>query len=181
MLYILVFVAMLGIVTMLIQLWFALSIDSDWKNHYIDWDGIKKSAKWLVIFIAIGLIGVLGYEWIYSLKYCQTVQTDEIKLLKWSDNNQYWEKNIYVTETKYLYFFHYQDNNKINVKGAVDIEDTTIYEEDCIPHIVEYTTYTKHPMNKILLVMLTFEDMESSKKTYKIYTPKGTVLHTHQH
>ena len=176
MLYILIYGAVVGAVVSIFYLFVALTVYSDWKYHYIDWDGIKKSAKWLVIFIAIGLIGVLGYGWISSFKYCQTVQTTDFKLLNSHGITRSSWPGFYVYRGGDFYSFYYQNNENKMIIGKVEVDNTTIYEEDCIPHIVEYTTYTKHPMNKILLVMLTFEDMESSQKTYKIYTPKGTVL-----
>lgn len=53
------FIAMVGIAISLFYLVVALTINSDWSNCkslYIDWDGIKKSVKWMVFFIAIALI-----------------------------------------------------------------------------------------------------------------------------
>ncbi len=56
-------------------------------------------------------------------------------------------------------------------------EKVTIYEkDDCTPHVEEYTTYTKNKMNRILRMILAFGYGESSKKSYEIYIPTGTIF-----
>lgn len=78
-----------------------------------------------------------------------------------------------------VYSFYYKVSNGGIKRGKVNAEYTTIYEkDDCTPHVVEYTTYTKNKMNEVLRAVLVFGYEGSSQKTYEIYTPTGTILRT---
>ena len=84
-----------------------------------------------------------------------------------------------VVDTDEVYSFYYEVDNGGIKRGKVNADDTIIYEkENCTPHVVEYTTYTKNKMNNTLRVILAFGYGKSSHKTYEIYTTPGTVLRT---
>lgn len=151
------------------------------------WDIIQDLVRKLVFFIALSAVGFLGICVIDFFSYYDKVsQTGNWKLVSIKDDSQNSGKGsaglFYVRESidkGKVYSFYYQDNDNGFKIGEVDADRTTIYEkDDCTPHVVEYTIYTKNRMNSILLIILAFVDGESSKKTYEIYIPKGTILRT---
>ncbi len=151
-----------------------------------DWSDIRRWGKNMVICIALGAVGLLGLRGIECLSYNEVSQTGNLELVSITDDSQISGKSsrglFYVrvsVDTDEVYSFYYQVNDDGFKRGKVDADTTIIYEkDDCTPHIVEYTTYTKNKMNNILRAILAFGYGESSQKTYEIYTPKGTILRT---
>lgn len=127
---------------------------------YRDWPENSIFVKKLAIFIVIGTVGLFGIEGINCLSYTETSQTSNYELVSLTD-----------------YSFYYKNGDDISIKSEkIEAGNTIIYEKDnCTPHIVEYTTYTKNKMNNVLRAILAFGYGESSEKSYEIYTPKATI------
>jgi len=151
-----------------------------------EWDEIGQYSIKLAICAVIGLVGLFGLVGIDSLEYKEVAQTDELELVSLTDNSEisgsasgglfYVHASI---DTDEVYSFYYEVDNGGIKRGKVSADDTIIYEkENCTPHVVEYTTYTKNKMNNTLRVILAFGYGKSSHKTYEIYTTPGTVLRT---
>ncbi len=155
-------------------------------SSYRDWGDIRSYGIKMVICIVLGIVGFLGICGIDCLSYDEVLQTGNWELVSITDDSQISGKGsgglFYVRvsiDTDEVYSFYYQVNDDGFKKGKVDADKTTIYEKaDCVPHVVEYTTYTKNKMNSILRIILAFGYGESSQKTYEIYTPTGTILRT---
>lgn len=155
-------------------------------SSFRDWDDIRSWGIKMVICIALGAVGLLGLCGIDCLSYNEVSQTGNWELVSITDDSQISGKGsgglFYVrvsVDTDEVYSFYYQVNDGGFRRGKVGADKTIIYEkDDCTPHIVEYTTYTKNKMNSILRAILAFGYGESSQKTYEIYTPKGTILRT---
>ena len=155
-------------------------------SRYRDWDDIRSWGIKMVICIALAAGGFLGLCGIDCLSYNEVSQTGNWELVSITDDSQISGKGsgglFYVRvsiDTEEVYSFYYQVNEGGFKRGKVDADTTTIYEkDDCTPHVVEYTTYTKNKMNSILRIILAFGYGESSQKTYEIYTPTGTILRT---
>lgn len=153
-------------------------------SSYRNWDNIRSLGIKMVICIALGTVGFLGLCGIGYLSYDEVSQTGNWELVSITDDSQISGKGsgglFYVRvsiDTEEVYSFYYQVNDDGFKRGKVDADTTTIYEkDDCTPHVVEYTTYTKNKMNSILRIILAFGYGESSQKTYEIYTPTGTIL-----
>lgn len=180
MLWILLLVGGFGAIVML--LFALLEMSSSFRN----WYDVRGYAIKMVILIVVGLVGLFGLAGIGSLSYDEISQTDNWELASITDNSQISGKGsgglFYVCvsiDTEEIYSFYYQVNDGGFKRGKVDADTATIYEkDDCTPHVVEYTTYTKNKMNSILRIVLAFGYGESSQKTYEIYTPTGTILRT---
>lgn len=155
-------------------------------SSYRDWYDIRSWGIKMVICIALGTVGYLGLCGIERLSYDEVSQTGNWELVSITDDSQISGKGsgglFYVRisiDTEEVYSFYYQVNDDGFKRGKVDADTTTIYEkDDCLPHVVEYTTYTKNKMNSILRIILAFGYGESSQKTYEIYTPTGTIFRT---
>ena len=155
-------------------------------SSFTDWRDVRSWGKKMVICIALGAVGILGLFGIDCLSYTEVSQTGNWDLVSITDNSQISGKGsgglFYVrvsVDTDEIYSFYYQVNDDGFRRGKVDADTTIIYEkDDCTPHIVQYTTYTKNKMNNILRAILAFGYGESSQETYEIYTPKGTILRT---
>lgn len=155
-------------------------------SSYRVWSDIGSYAIRMGIFIVIGLVGLFGLGGIDALSYEEVAQTGDWELVSLTDNSELSGSGsgglfyVHVSiDTDEVYSFYYEVNNGGVKKGKVDADYTTIYEkDDCTPHVVEYTTYTKIKMNKVLRAILTFGYGESSNTTYEIYIPKGTILRT---
>lgn len=149
-----------------------------------------------VIFSVTQLVGFFGLIGIGTLSYEEVVQTDDWELVSLTDNSEISGSGssglfyVHVSiDTDEVYSFYYKVNNGGVKRGKVDADYTTIYEkDDCTPHVVEHTLYTKNKMNKVLMAILTFgyysnpiqpiQPSQTSQKTYEIYTPTGTILRT---
>lgn len=181
MLWILLVVGGLGALVMAI-----LASAELFSSYYKDRNYIAVRAKCMGIFIVIGLVGLFGLSRIDDLSYEEVAQTDDWELVSLMDNSEISESGsgglfyVHVSiDTDEVYSFYYKVNNGGVKRGKVDAEYTTIYEkDDCTPHVVEYTIYTKNKMNKVLRAILAFGYGETSQKTYEIYTPTGTILVT---
>lgn len=162
-------------------------------TKYTDWSKIDRHFVRFFIFAVIELVGCFGLIGIGTLSYEEVVQTNDWKLVSLTDNSEISGSGssglfyVHVSiDTDEVYSFYYKVNNGGVKRGKVDADYTTIYEkDDCTPHIVEHTTYTKNKMNKILMSILTFgyysnpiQPIQTSQKTYEIYTPTGTILRT---
>lgn len=180
MLWIMFFIGIAGILI------FFVSIVLEIFSSYRDWDDIKTCSIKMLICIVLFIVSLLGFAGIINLSYNEVLQTGYFELVSIADNSQVSGKGngglFYVhvdIETDEVYSFYYKIANDGIKRGRVDVDATTLYEkDDCTPHIVEYTTYTKNKMNKILRCILAFGYGESSEKTYEIYTPEGTILRT---
>lgn len=152
----------------------------------LDWHEARGAAIRLGIFLVIGAVGLFGLAGIGSMSYDEVSQTGDWNLQSLSDSSQISGKGsgslfyVYVSiDTNEVYSFYYQVNDDGFKRGKVDADRVTIYErDDCTPHVVEYTTYTKNKMNSVLRTILAFGYGEDSEKNYEIYTPKGTILRT---
>ena len=180
MLWILLIVGGFGALIMLIITIFVMF------SSYRDWDDVGSYAIRMIIFIVIGLVGFFGLSGIGTLSYEEVTQTGDWELVSLTDNSEISGSGsgslyyVHVSiDTNDVYSFYYEVNNGGVKRGKVDADYTTIYEkDDCTPHVVEHTTYTKNKMNKVLRAILAFGYGESSQKTYEIYTPTGTILRT---
>lgn len=180
MLWILVVFGGFGTLYMLIGI--MVELFSDFGN----WKWIGRYAVKFLIFLVIGAVGLLGLAGIYSLTYEQTAQTGEWELVSLADSSQISGEGsgvffyVYVSiDTNEVYSFYYKTIDNGLKKGKVDADATIIYEnDDCTPHVVEYTTYTKSKMNKVLRWILACGFGESTQQTYEIYVPEGTILTT---
>lgn len=180
MLWILLIVGGIGAVMMLIDIIFEMF------GSYIDWSDVGRYAIRMVIFIVIGLVGLFGFSGIDALSYEKVAQTGDWELVSLTDNSEIsgsCSRGLFYVhvsiDTDEVYSFYYDVDNGGVKRGKVDANYTTIYEkDDCTPHVVEYTTYTKNKMNKVLRAILAFGYGESSQKNYEIYTPTGTILRT---
>ena len=147
-----------------------LAIVIDREQYY---SRFGKYAIGICISFVIGMVGLLGLSVVWHMSYEEILQTEywEIKALS---NNRY----VYVsTDTDAVYSFFYQVNDDGIKRGKVDADKTIIYErDDCVPHVVEYTIYTKNKMNNVLRIILAFGFGENINKNYEIYIPRGTVL-----
>lgn len=149
-----------------------------------DWNTVRYYAVRLGIFIVIGLVGFLGIRGIDSLNYKEVVQTADWELVSLTDNSDLSASSglfyVYISiamDDIYSYYYRLDDGGI--KRGKLYAYHTTIYERvDCTPHVVEYTTYTKNHMNKILKVILAFGYGESLQRNYEIYAPPGTILRT---
>lgn len=151
----------------------------------IEWHDIREFAIKMVIFIGIGAVGFFGLAGIDALSYEEVSKTADWELQSLSDNSQISGKGagtlfyVYVSiDTNEVYSFYYKQDDGGFKRGKVEADKTTIYEINCTPHVVEYTTYTKNKMNNFLRAILAFGYGESNQQTYEIYTPKGTILKT---
>ena len=152
----------------------------------LDLDDVRYWGIRMIICIVAMLVGLFGFSGINSLSYDEVVQTGSWKIVSIADNSQISSKGsgrlFYVNahiDTNEVYSFYYQVNDGNFKMGKVDADVTTICEKDnCTPHIVEYTTYTKNKMNRILQILLTLAYKNSSQKTYEIYVPTGTIFMT---
>lgn len=149
-----------------------------------DWCKVRNYAIKIGIFIAVGLTGLFSLAGIGCLSYNEVSQTGNYEMVSLTDNSQISGKGsgglFYVhisIDTDEVYSFYYKTDDDGIKRGKVEAESTIIYEkDDCTPHVVEYTTYTKNKMNNVLRGILAFGYGESSDKSYEIYTPKGTIL-----
>ncbi len=136
------------------------------------------------IFVVVGLIGFFGLAGIGDFTYEEISQTGDWELVSITDNSQISGEAhggmfyVYASlDTDEVYTFYYSIEDGGIKKGKVNANAATIYEkEDCTPHVVEYTTYTINKMPSVLRAILAFGFGESTEKSYKIYTPTGTVL-----
>ena len=180
MLWILLIIGILGAAIMLVA-----TID-EMLSRFRDWKDVGNYAIRMVIFIVIGSVGFLGIRGINALSYEEVAQTGDWELVSLTNNRELSGSGssglFYVhisIDTDEVFSFYYEVNNDGIKRGKVDADYTTIYEkDDCTPHVVEYTTYTKNKMNEVLRAILTFRYGESSQKTYEIYIPTGTILRT---
>lgn len=153
-----------------------------------EWENIGRYAIRMGISIVIGLVGLFGLFGINALSYEEVVKTCDWEMVSWKNNSEHSGSDsgvlFYVSESIGtcgcgFYSFYYEENNGGLKRVKVNTGYTIIYEkDDCTPHVVENTTYTKNKMNKILRAILTFECGEPSFKNYEIYTPTGTILRT---
>ena len=140
----------------------------------------------MVILAIVGLIGFFGLDKIRTSTIEEISKTGEWDIVSLTDNSEVDGSTtgglfyVYCSiDTDEVYSFYYETTDGGIKRGKVDADNTTIYEkEDCIPHVVEYTTYTKNKMNKTLREILAFGFGESSKKSYEIYAPSGSVIRT---
>ena len=138
----------------------------------------------MLIFIGIGIISILGLAGIYALSYEEESETGNWELVAITDDTRTSGKAsggpFYIqmsVDTDDVYSFYYKVEDDGFKRGTLKADSTTIYEEDnCTPHIVRYTTYTKNKMNGILRGILALEFGTSEEQSYKIYIPKGTIL-----
>lgn len=180
MLWILLFVGGFGAIIM-----FLFAIVEMFSSYRV-WSNVGSYAIRMGIFIVIGLVGLFGLSGIDALSYEEVAQTGDWELVSLTDNSELSGSGsvglfyVHVSiDTDEVYSFYYEVNNGGVKRGKVDADYTTIYEkDDCTPHVVEYTTYTKNKMNKVLRAILAFGYGEPSQKTYEIYTPTGTILRT---
>ena len=141
-----------------------------------DWYYVRSYAIKMLIFIGIDC---LSYEEVSETGNWELMAiTDDVRTSgKGSGGLFYVRMSI---DTDEIYSFYYKVDDDSFKRGTVKTDSTVIHEkDDCTPHIVEYTTYTKYKMNEILLGILTFYSGESEQKNYDIYTPKGTILRTY--
>ncbi len=149
----------------------------------------KRSELWrygknMIICIVLGVIGFLGLCDIGCHSYEEVSQTADWELVSiTTDGSQNSTVNAYVQtsiDSDNFYSFYYKVNDGGIKKGKADAYATIIREnDDCIPHIVEYTTYSKNKLNIIIRIIFAFGFGEGpSQKTYEIYIPTGSVLST---
>ncbi len=152
-----------------------------------DWHDVRSYAVKMLIFIGIALVGLFGLAGIDCLSYEEVSETGNWELTAITDDVRISGKGsrgrFYVRmsiDTDEIYSFYYKVDDDGFKRGTVKADNTVIYEkDDCTPHVVEYTTYTKNKMNRILRGILAFGYGESEQKSYNIYTPKGTILRTY--
>lgn len=172
---------LVGIIGSLVE--FIIGIE---KSFSSDCDYVWSNTIRMIIFFVIGLIGSFGLSVIdEELSYEEVLETDNWELVSITDDvitsGNGTNGLFYVLmsiDTDDVYSFYYKVDDDGFKRGTVKADNTIVYEKNnCIPHIVEYTTYTKSRMNGILRWILTFGyGEESEKKSYNIYTPKGTIL-----
>lgn len=145
---------------------------------------IRKTIKEYVIaafIIGICLFGLsfLGVNYLKSASYIDSKKTNDIEILSLADNSENSGKvsKFYLSvEPNDVYSYYYQTESGAYKRGKVKADSSNIYEEDnCIPHIVEYTYYEKSKANSIIYGFLTFSSAEKNWKTYEIHIPKGTI------
>lgn len=162
-------ICLIGVVTFL----FMVEIDD-----VIDW------LIRLAISVVVGLIGLFGLAGIGAFTEDEVSQTGNWELVSITDNSQISGEAhgsiFYVRaslDTDEVYTFYYALEDGGIKKGKVDVKTATLYEkDDCTPHVVEYTTYTKNKMPDVLRAILAFGYGEKTEKAYEIYAPTGTVL-----
>jgi hypothetical protein len=179
MLWILLLVGGLGTIIML-----AFFIIARFSSNRV-WYDLRSYLKKMVILIVVGLVGLLGFAVINGLSYDEISQTGNWNLVPIKYNSDEYSDGlfyVYVSgNANEIYSFYYQANDDGDwiKRGEVEIDTATIYEnDDCIPHVAEYITYTKNKMNSSLRNILAFGYGESIQKTYEIYIPTGTILRT---
>lgn len=180
MLWILLVVGIFGAIIMFVLAIFEMF------SSFRDWYEVRSYAIKTGIFIVIGLVGFFGLTGICCLSYDETVQTGNWELVAITDDSQISGKGsgglFYVhisIDTDEIYSFYYKVDNGGFKRGTVNAESSIIFEKDnCTPHVVEYTTYTKNKMNVVLRAILAFGYGTSDQKSYEIYTPTGTILRT---
>ena len=149
-----------------------------------DWYRVRGFTVMMLVGIGMGLVGFFGLAGIDRLSYEEVSETGNWELMAIADDVRTSGEGsgglFYVNmsiDTDEIYSFYYKVDDGGFKRGTVKADSTVIYEkDDCTPHIVEYTTYTKNKMNGILRGILAFGYGESEQKNYGIYTPKGTIL-----
>ena len=147
----------------------------------------------LIIIIIAGAIGggaICGINEIQSLYYEEVVQTNDWQIVPIEDSSQISGKINYIRvslDTNEVYSFYYQTNDGGVRRENVFTEQAVIYEDNnCTPHVIEYTTYMCNEMDTTLLNILAppmYEQREEKKeleenRSYEIYIPEGSILRT---
>ena len=151
-------------------------------SHVRDKRKIRNKAIRMGILIVGIVVASYGIKGIGTLSYEEVVETNW-ELVSLSEKSQVSGKGsgelVYIesSDAHDEYLFFYKINNKGGFKqGKIDVDVTTIYEMDnCKPHVVEYTKYTRNKMNNTLRIILALGYGASSQKSYEIYIPKGTI------
>lgn len=129
---------------------------------------------WLFSFLVMILTGLLMAA-VASQNYSETSQTGDWTLLSFLDSNQFSNKDEYCPSgNNCKYSFSYQDNDGNIQTKEVDISRVAIYvNENCSPHVVEYTTYPKCKMDIFLRALLILDLNVTPWETYEVYVPKS--------
>lgn len=157
----------------------------------VPWSIDMTRKKRLISFISLAIgISCLGVDWyIMSSYYEETVVSEVYKLVSIQDASEIYGEgrgsltNIYVSiETRDVYTFYYQVEGNGFKRGKIAADDAVVFErDDCIPHIVEQTTYRKNRIKDTCSdwwwdLLGGFEPISSTSKYYEIYVPKGSII-----
>ncbi len=153
----------------------------------LDFEASREHFVKFIKFFIVCLVGVFGLNGISNLNYEEIEKTGDWELISVADTVKISGEGsgglFYVhvsVDSEDVYSYYYKLDNGGIKKGSVKAENTLIYENnDCTPHIVEYTTYTKNKMNKILWAIATFGIGDEESKSYEIYVPKNSILRTY--
>lgn len=146
----------------------------------------------IITVIMVAVLCISTYAWrnisdkMSEKTYEETFQTAtyELELLENSIKMEGYrpDKSLYVygvKDTDDGYIYYYKSNGK---NDKVYSENTIINErpDDCMPILIESTTYTKNKMNPGLanfLALLTgqFNMVEGVKISYEMILPEGTI------
>ena len=118
----------------------------------MDFDELPENLAKLFIFGLILAVSVLGFGWIDSNRYDETVQSEVYQLISHSGEITY-----------------------VNISA----EDKVILEEDnCTPYLIKTTVHEKNKINRALRIILGFGFGESTRENYELHVPTGTILIT---
>lgn len=129
-----------------------------------------------IVFLAITAISLIGILCIDNVTYKEVEQTGNYNLLAFPEDDESKFHYVYISPNTNEIYAYYSINGEKPDKRELP-ENTIITEkENCIPHMEEYTIYTKSKMNRVLRGILTFDIFDLEKKTYEVYVPEGTIL-----
>ena len=121
-----------------------------------------------IMFIWFVIIGSVLTEFLqlFILNYDEVVQTSDWELLSFSNNNN-------------VYSLYYKTDDALFETKTVSSDIVNVIEDDnCTPHVIEYTIYEKNILSKFIQIILTFKYRNSSHKKYTIYIPTQETLET---
>lgn len=115
-------------------------------------DCVHKTVQYAVIFV----LCFAGIQSIDLLSYQETVQTQDYKVAYIIDNQLYYKVRANCTG-----------------KIATNADNVVIKEEDCKPHVLEYTTYTKSKLSDFWRLLLVLDAFDPIVKSYEVYAPES--------
>lgn len=113
---------------------------------------VHKTIQYAVIFV----LCFVGIQAIDLFSYQETVQTQDYKVAYVMDNQLYYKVRANCTG-----------------KIATNAENVVIKEEECIPHIIEYTTYTRSKLSDFWRLVLVLDAFDPIVKSYEVYAPES--------
>lgn len=129
-------------------------------------------------FLIIFWIGYIGIDWIESMNYEMTSQTGDWELMVISDANQ--DKTFYIQTAidsdNSEYTFYCNEGGRYK-RLDVKTENVRIFVSDnCLPQVIQYTTYTKNELNENMLTLMIFNLLPEEKYSYLICIPNEEYI-----